>query len=149
MKPTDTAYIAGIVDGEGSIAVSRTTTNKSAKGCRRGFAYRANLSVAMTDRDLLEWMRGITGVGQICTKKVDPSRHKPAWTWSVWSVEASVLLAEILPYLRTKKRQAENLIAFQKEMRYPGSKGLSDAEWDFRELRYLDSKTLNKRGIAA
>lgn len=35
----DAAYLAGLIDGEGSISVSRTKTNASAKACKRGFAY--------------------------------------------------------------------------------------------------------------
>ena len=40
----DAAYLAGLIDGEGSIAVSRTKTSASAKACKRGFAYRASVT---------------------------------------------------------------------------------------------------------
>jgi hypothetical protein len=155
MKPlctltvTDAAYLAGLIDGEGSIAVNRTRTGAAAKGCKRGFAYRSSVTIAMTDLPVLEWVQATTGVGKICTKKVYGAHRKPAWTWAAWSIEASALLQQVLPYLKIKGPQASNLIAFQAAMRQPGSKGLSDDEWRFRERCRDVSQQLNKRGIAA
>ena len=149
LSVVDAAYLAGLIDGEGSIAVSRTQTGAAAKACKRGHAYRASVTVTMTDLDLLKWAKRATGVGQICPKKVNVIKHRPAWTWSVWSTQAAALLEQLLPYLRIKKGQAENLIAFQGAMRRPGSKGLTDVEWAFREARYRQSQLFNRRGIAA
>lgn len=149
LSATDAAYLAGLIDGEGSIAVSRTHSNASAKACKRGFAYRASVTVTMTDLPILEWARITTGVGNICVKKVRSQNHKPAWTWSVWSIEAATLLSDILPYMRVKAEQARNLIEFQRAMRQPGSKGLSDGEWARREAHYSRSQLLNQRGVAA
>jgi hypothetical protein len=103
----------------------------------------------MTDFDVLQWAQSVTGVGGICEKRVNVAIHRPAWTWAVWSNEASKLLTELLPYLRIKRSQAENLIEFQAGMRRPGSKGLTDAEWLFRETCRAKSQKLNQRGVAA
>jgi len=147
MKKIDLAYTAGLIDGEGCIAVSRTKTSSSAKGCKRGFAYRSSISVTMTDLDILKWMQQITTVGKICRKKVNEKKHKPAWVWTVWSKEAATLANKLLPYLKIKHEQAINLIDFQSCMRYPGSKGLTDDEWNLREEYYYTSRKLNKRGV--
>lgn len=143
----EAAYLAGLIDGEGSISVNRTKTSSSAKACKRGFAYRSSLVVAMTDLSILEWAQNITGVGKICVKKRQSPKHKPAWTWAVWSNEAVSLLIQLLPYLRIKLNQAENLIEFQKVMRYPGKNGLSDEEWTLREFHHNKSHILNQRGV--
>lgn len=148
IMPLNAAYIAGLVDGEGCISVSRTHTSESAKGCKRGFAYRSSLNITMTNLEILEWIKQITRAGKICSKRVNIAKHKAAWSWTVWSIEASELLQQLLPYLHIKKEQAENLIAFQSGMRQPGSKGLSDAEWLSRQDYYTRSKILNKRGIS-
>ncbi len=145
----DAAYLAGLIDGEGSIAVSRTNTNASAKACKRGFAYRSSVTITMTDLPVLEWVKRTAGVGNICVKKARSQNHKQAWSWTAWSNEAALLLAQILPYLRVKAQQAENLIEFQGAMRRPGSKGLSDEEWAFREAHYNKSQCLNQRGMAS
>jgi hypothetical protein len=89
----------------------------------------------------------MTGLGTIAPKKTK-AIHKAAWTWGVWSIEAMLLAELLLPYLRIKQFQAKNLIAFQRHMRRPGSKGLTDIEWGERLQRYEQSKLLNKRGAA-
>lgn len=61
----DAAYLAGLIDGEGHIAVSRTRTWPSAKACKRGFAYRSSIIVSMTDKEVLDWAHGLTGLGNI------------------------------------------------------------------------------------
>lgn len=144
----DAAYLAGLIDGEGSVSVNRTRTGKSAKSCRRGFAYRSSLTITMTDMAVLKWAQKTTGVGAICKKKTARAKHKPAWAWAVWSVEAADLLRELRPYLKVKRKQADNLITFQSKMRRPGSNGLTDHEWEFREECRVKSLQLNKRGVS-
>ncbi len=148
LSETEAAYLAGLIDGEGCISITRTRTNASAKGCKRGFSYRSSVVVAMTDHDVLEWCHRLTGVGNVCPKRTNVARHKPAWSWSVWSTEAWELCIAVLPYLKVKLPQAANLIEFQSKMRYPGKFGLTDHEWNAREASYLMSKKLNKRGVA-
>lgn len=144
---TDAAYIAGIIDGEGTISVNRTNTSSSAKGCKRGYAYRSSVRVGMTDLPILEWLQNTCGIGMICKKKSQSVKHKQSHTWSVWSKEAVELLHQIIPYLHIKHKQARNLIIFQNRMRSPGIKGLSDEEWNFRFECYSISKELNRRGV--
>mgnify|MGYP000305290079 CR=1 FL=1 len=45
--------------------------------------------------------------------------------------------------------QAQNLIDFHNIMRLPGSKGLTDVEWNEREKYWRISRELNRRGIKA
>lgn len=139
------AYLAGLIDGEGCIFISRTNTSASAKGCKRGFAYRSGLSVSMTGKVVLKWAKVKTDVGQICPVKKRP-RHKQAWRWSVWSIEASDLLKQVLPFLVLKQQQAKLQIRFQSIMRQPGSLGLSNREWAMRKKLFYIIRKLNKRG---
>jgi hypothetical protein len=140
------AYLAGIIDGEGCIAVSRTVTGPAAKGCKRGIAYRSSVGVAMTDLRVLAWLYTVTGVGNINIKARQNPAHKEAYAWYAWSKEASEVIKAALPYLIVKREQAENQIAFQETMRIAGTTGLSDEEWDLRERFYLESRRLNRRG---
>lgn len=143
---TDAAYIAGVMDSDGTIVVACNKTSRSAKGCRRNLAYRAYVAVTLTHKPLLVWLRETVGAGQICPKKCTKVGHKAAWVWTVWSKEAAVLTSTIRPHLKIKGPQADNLIKFQSIMRQPGQNGLTDAEWDMRELHHMTSKTLNQRG---
>lgn len=140
------AYLAGLVDGEGCVAVTRTNTSASAKGCKRGFSYRASIAIAIIDLEVLEWAIKITGVGKLCNVKCTSVKHRQAYKWTVWSNEAQELLKQLLPFLIVKKDQAKNLIEFQSKMRFPGRFGLSDKEWLKREEHWKKSQILNKRG---
>ena len=147
LTKTKAAYIAGLIDGEGCISVSKTVTNTAAKGCKRGASYRSFVSVAMTNIKVLEWLQKSVAAGKIRNVNTSEAKnHKEAWAWILWSIQASDLLKQILPYMIVKKCHAQNLIRFQARMRQPGSKGLSDKEWEFREMCYAESKILNKRG---
>lgn len=57
----EAAYLAGIVDGEGTI----TLASKN-KGQNRRLA----ITVSNTDRELLEWILKVVGVGIITTKRL-------------------------------------------------------------------------------
>lgn len=101
----------------------------------------------MTDEALLRWACGITGLGTVVFKKTSGDNHKDAWTWQVWSKEARALARSLIPFLRLKRLQAERLVVFQDMMRFPGSNGLSDAEWSAREAIYSEFRLMNFRGV--
>lgn len=146
ISPVDAAYLAGLIDGEGCIAVTATNTNKSAKQCKRGLQYRGMLSVRMVDRSAIEWAHQITGLGSIRPYKAAGPNRRSGFTWTCWSKEAAIIAATVLPYLKVKRAQAENIISFQSIMRKPGTKGLTDEEWEMRERHRQTSYRLNKRG---
>jgi hypothetical protein len=147
LRAEDAAYLAGLIDGEGYIGVTGTHTSASAKGCKRGVAYRCHISVNMVEKAALQWAQEMTGLGRVSPKKASCVRHRPAWSWNVWSNEASQLALAILPYLHVKREQARNLIEFNSIMRQPGFKGLTDEEWDARERHWHRSRALNHRGV--
>lgn len=146
LLPTDAAYFAGLIDGEGCIFVNRTDTSISAKGCRRGYSYRSGITVSMTNLSMIRWIKKSAGCGQIAVLKRINRKHKQAWRWSAWSKEAATILQQLLPHLKLKKPQAKNLIAFQSLMRIAGYPGLSNSEWNRREEHRQISLRLNKRG---
>jgi len=147
LRDIDAAYLAGLIDGEGYIGVTASKTSKSAKGCKRGIAYRCHVCVNMVEKAAIEFGYRVTGIGRIAPKKASRAECRPAWSWNMWSSEASDLCLRLLPFLLIKREQAENLIAFNSIMRLPGSKGLSDEEWKLRERYWLRSRELNKRGV--
>ena len=61
MKDTEKAYIAGIIDGEGSIMLQRIHSNEHPSPC---------VSIASTTYELLEWIKNIIGKGMIIKIKI-------------------------------------------------------------------------------
>jgi hypothetical protein len=136
------AYLAGLIDGEGHIGINRVRTSKSAKGCKRGIAYRLTLSVRMTDRRPLDFALQATGRGSIVSIRRE-ARYRLTWGWSAWSREAAWVLEQIRPFLIVKAESADVALEFQAAMRWVGRRGLSDAEWDLREVLCKRIKEFN------
>lgn len=104
MTKTETAYIAGIIDGEGSISLIRQSCNQH---------HSPVVSVASTDLELLEWLLSTIGSGTVIKKKnYNPSKHKDSYTYTIIRHAAIQLLEDIVPYLiiNKKRLRAEHII---------------------------------------
>lgn len=128
MKRTDLAYTAGIMDGEGSIGITR---NKS-KSCKRGYALELLVQVTSSDEWLCQWLK--FGFGGGLGHSIN-SAGNPMWHWSLGARKAAEFLRLILPYLNLKRPQAELAITFQKAKRYSGYK--TDEQWALEEVQRL------------
>ena len=96
----ESAYLAGIVDGEGTITL--TSRNK-------GQNRRLVITVSNTERELLEWVLKVVGVGVITTKKLYEERHSAPFAYSVSNNQAYDLLKQIAPHLKSYKKYRANL----------------------------------------
>lgn len=108
LSPTDAAYLAGIIDGEGSIVRLRRYEPGSLRGVSR---HTWRLVVVNTDQDLIEWCRAATGCGSIADKPRIRERHKPCWTWQCYAWNALVVLKQVRPYMKIKAAKATTAIA--------------------------------------
>lgn len=100
MISEEKAYIAGIIDGEGSIMLIKNHNNQFPSPC---------ISISSSTIELLEWIKQKTGIGKIKGKKnYNLEKHKNSYTYIVKYDEAIYLLKELLPYLiiETKKKRA-------------------------------------------
>lgn len=109
-------YLAGMIDGEGYISVSKGVTSQVTK---RGYTsasprYALNVAVTGTNLKLMQWLVGHFG-GDYNQDK--PNKDNPEWknriTWKIFGAHNKLLLLKlILPYLVMKRRQAELAIEF-------------------------------------
>jgi hypothetical protein len=90
----DAAYIAGLVDGEGTITLTRLHRNEQR---------RLVVSISNTDRALLEYVQQALSMGRITSKRTYSQLHTPSFAWQVSSKQALQVLLQIHPYLRTYK----------------------------------------------
>lgn len=138
------AYLAGLLDGEGTITVSRQTNQKGMLG---GFAYRPYVAVSNTDLRLLEWCQRTTGFGHVRKSSRPKAGHKQGYAWEVWSQKAGQLLRAVLPYLVIKRGQSELLLSLIESTRDGvGRSGLTAQERELKIGVYESVKILNKRG---
>jgi len=97
------AYIAGLVDGEGSIHASVSR----AKG-----TYYPYLCITMTHRGVIDWLASKTGNKAIYV--APPEKHKlarrPAYSCRLQGRRVQLLCDRLLPYLKVKHLHAEILL---------------------------------------
>jgi hypothetical protein len=101
MSGQDAAYLAGLIDGEGTIALTRRHAHEERQ---------LVLSISSTEPELLEWTRSATGVGKITRKRTVSERHAPGLTYSVSNRQALAVIAAVAPYLRSYKRHRAALV---------------------------------------
>ena len=110
MKECEKAYIAGIIDGEGSIMLQKFHKNEYPSPC---------VSVASTTLELLKWIKKTVGNGVIKHKKnYNIDKHKDCYSYVIKYDMAIKLLNEIYPYLiiEVKKRRAEMILKYYKNL---------------------------------
>ncbi|HXW08999.1 MAG TPA: hypothetical protein VD737_00150 [Steroidobacteraceae bacterium] len=95
------AYLAGLIDGEGTIALTRRHAREKRQ---------LVLSISSTEAELVEWARSATGVGKITRKRTVSEHHAPGLTYSVSNRQALAVIAAVAPYLRSYKRHRAALV---------------------------------------
>jgi len=101
LSPSDAAYIAGLIDGEGTITLARKHRNEN-----RHLA----VTISNTERQLLDFVLATIGAGKITGKRTTSPRHTPSFTYAIYNRQALTLLEQVHPYLRSYKAERSNLI---------------------------------------
>lgn len=110
-------YIAGILDGEGSIIISKLNRPENRAGCR----FVPFISITNTHKGMLEFIINTTGYGRLhlkneagYSKYKDIKATKDCYVWQIKHSQVGELLTKLLPYMVIKKAQAENVLEFLK-----------------------------------
>ena len=95
-----TAYFAGLIDGEGYIGMQSTGVGKPKK---------PSLEVKMTCKKTIDALQSHFGCGAI--RMIPPPsanpHYKTQWRWKITHKPAISVIEQILPYMITKKDEAE------------------------------------------
>lgn len=102
MTELEKGYVAGLIDGEGTISLQKVhSTDKFRAPC---------IEMTSTTLSILEKMKELAG-GSISKQKVYKENWKQSWHWQTRYNKAIDLLAEIKDYLlEPKKSYRANLI---------------------------------------
>lgn len=99
-------YLAGIADGEGHFALTRTVNGKK-------YHYlQPRIVIVNTDRPLIDWIKRWFG-GYVYTYKAgsDPRRTcKDLHRWQIVGEKAVILARELQPFLIVKKQQVKRIM---------------------------------------
>jgi hypothetical protein len=114
VEPTTLAYLAGMIDGDGYISITR--------GMHKGRLYFGpQVGIAGTRREPHDLASSIWG-GKVSCYEPKNSSHRSQYQWSRVGQMAVVVIQSIVPYLLIKRGHAEFVLDF----------------WDFLEAGKTD-----------
>jgi hypothetical protein len=134
----ESAYIAGLIDGEGCIGIYR-------KKNRGNFI---QISLVNTSKPLADWLCLKMGANAVLSLTDKRPRNKQSYSVTLDRLRAYAVLKRILPYLRVKDAQAKLAIAFKEwqDSRVNKSQAYSQDEAVLFETFYRTSRELNRKG---
>jgi hypothetical protein len=144
------SYLAGIIDGEGTIRINRCAGEATLKQLKRKNPIHAGqISVGMSSREVCERLQAAFG-GSVREERV-PAGCKVIYRWAITSRPMVIsALRALLPYLIVKKEQAEEVLKFCEF--WPTDKihlGLTQQELQRREDAFWKVRKLNAVGAPA
>lgn len=131
---TDIAYMAGLVDGEGTISIATT------KATHR---FRPFIEITNTDPLMIKWLQKYFWQK---VRKGETDLHRPVFKVHLTGYGITPFLERIKPYLTAKKIQCSLLMAFIKLRQNQNWKDSSSVEMldTLKDLRILNSR---KKGM--
>lgn len=106
MEEVEKAYVAGIVDGEGTVTLMKHHKNET---------HIPFVGIANNNLELLKWVKSLVG-GNICSKKKKLPHHADSYVLNIRQDRALRFLNEIKQYLIIKRQQAELITAKYKSV---------------------------------
>jgi hypothetical protein len=150
LSETEKAWLAAIIDGEGTITLSK----RKSKLARRGFYYIPTLEVTNSCKELLIKIWETVGEGGVYRER--RSEQNPRWKrkW-LYNGSAGVLravLPQILPYLIIKKNQAKTTLEYLQYVRdnpMVGRREIPAGYYPRIDALYFALKKMNEKGKGA
>lgn len=100
LEPVTAAYLAGLIDGEGTVTLTRQHRNEGR---------RLVVCISNNELGILESAREVIGAGRITTKRHYNERHAASFTYQVSSRQALDLLTQIVQFMRSYKARRARL----------------------------------------
>jgi hypothetical protein len=155
---TTLAYLAGVIDSDGSISVRRSTYSQRVRKDSGAPTYSERVTVKQVTPEAVDLLHETFG-GYRFTSSPSAKRGRPLHGWEVTNRKASTALTALLPSLRIKRGQAENCLALRKLKQRSavervavgrGHVGASPRSAELNtamENTYAQSRALNRVGV--
>jgi hypothetical protein len=129
LSKEELSYIAGIIDGEGSISIHYSKNT-----------LQPYLAIANTNQELILWLKQKIGGSYYAKKRYKP-QHRVCYILVVKGLRLRMLFEKLLPYLIVKKQHAKIVIEFclRQEKRGYGSKMPNNEAETIAQIRLLNS----------
>lgn len=135
-KKTEIAYLAGLIDGEGSIYIGAHSFNPKTKAPY----YQTYILITSTDKVLIDWLENVFGgmTSQYTAAQTAKNARRTAYRWVISGERLTHLCKLILPYLVIKQREAEIMLKMRATYTLgatKGNQGVKDLTPKILELR--------------
>lgn len=115
MKPTDIAYIAGLIDGEGYIGIKRSINR--ANHCVN-YSYQERIQIRMVDEQAIAFVASWLGGSYYKENRPDKNR-RPLYCYQASDKIAHSIIKTILPYLKVKRAVALTVLELRPIKEHP------------------------------
>jgi hypothetical protein len=108
LSDVQAAYLAGLIDGEGCLFISK----QQFKRCVYP-SYRAHLIIVMTSKSVIEYVHSLVGAGNVYFVKSISENLQHKYRWEVTNnADLFKIISGIMPFLIVKKHEAETALEF-------------------------------------
>lgn len=158
MKKIECAYLAGVLDSDGTIGIKKNTYSMRVTGDSTQATYSERVHIRQVTAEALDLFVELFG-GNLGKSKASAPNGRDLFAWGVTDRKAIVVLKALLPFLRIKRSQALNCMALralkttsakERVAKGRGHVGASVRTTDMTnrmEARYQQAKVLNHVGL--
>lgn len=154
MEDTTLAWLAALIDGEGSVMlIKRAASSSATNAMKNNTHYRARVAVYNTDKRLMDALVERTGIGRVYTHTRAPKHNhkKTSYRWTMVAQDVRRLGPRLLPWLVCKQEQMVLLLeALEIADRATPRKGekwaRSEEDMARRDEIYAEIRRMNTRG---
>lgn len=121
LSETDKAYIAGVLDSDGCITMSKAIDKRrlNSKG-----TFTLRLVITMTYDSVIDWIiERIGGFKEVQNYTYKPSQSRHLYTLRLSGKRAAELCKQVLPYMIAKRNRAEVAIEFAETIHVNNNRG--------------------------
>lgn len=117
LSPTDAAYMAGLLDGEGCFTafITRKRDGKARNYCEHWQTIYF-IQILVVKEQPIRWLKDVTGLGYVFQRKRQEQNWQDLCGWRVSSEPACEVIKQIMPYLQIKHRQAEIFLELRRRV---------------------------------
>lgn len=135
---TEAAYVAGIIDGEGSLTLAHRKRNQA-----RGWdSIEPHITITNTDLRLMRYLSSLLNAQTYTSHQRAKNHWKPQYSISFSAfADIAALLERIMPYLIIKRRRAEIMLRLIR--RRLAKEPYTDVDWKLVE----EFRKENQRGV--
>lgn len=169
-RQTHWAYVAGVMDSDGSFYLSKNTRKTTRIKGKKGTiyptnvegwrpSYRPSVQICQIEPEAVFFLKDEMKLGYVYSDGIRKSRpnRAPMFRWFIKGRENLIYFLEnVIPFLTIKKKRAEFLLSYCKHVQDVNDQGnlrpyfgLDEEELAYREDAYIKMREFNRKKVAA